>query len=133
MSKKMQAIGSAFVLLLVAAISLCASTYLSADEGNNPLAVPVPLPVISAAPLAVTAQAPLPVSVQGSVNVSAAPPVYEYVVVSVESAFSNSQPGFNNRIQAILTPLGQDGWDFVKELQKEPGAERYWIFRRILR
>lgn len=37
MSKTMQAFGSVFVLALVGVISLCASTYLKADEGNKPV------------------------------------------------------------------------------------------------
>lgn len=133
MSRTQQMFGSCFLLALVAVIAVGASNLLMADEGSNPLVIPNPMPVVSAAPLQVTAPNPLPVSVQGTVPVSTAPPVFEYTVVSVESAFSSVQPGFNNRIQAILTPLGGDGWEFVKEVQKEVGSERFWVFRRIPR
>lgn len=141
MSRRHQAVASIFVLALVGAISFTASNYLRADEQQNPLVIPVPMPVVSAAPLEVTApqplsvSAPAPLPVTGTVNVVMAPVHWEYKVLDNNGMMGNFPPGLGYWPQEFQTMkynlMAADGWEFVgyQNLTQASG-QHVWVWRR---
>ncbi len=141
MSRKQQVVSWIFIMALVGTVSFTASTYLGADEQQNPLAIPVPLPVVSAAPLQVTAPQPLPVTapaplpVTGTVNVVLAPVHWEYKVLDVNGMLGNFPPGFGYWPQEHQTTkynlMAADGWEFVGyQNLTQASSQHVWVWRR---
>lgn len=140
MSRKQQLAGSCFVLALVGVIAASASTFLQAEEGENPLVIPVPLPVVSAAPLEVTAPQPLPVSapnplpVTGTVNVVLAPVQWEYKVLDSNGMMGNFPPGLGYWPQEHQTTkynaMAAGGWEFVEFQYLSATGQSLWVWRR---